>query len=170
MSLHHAESKLGFEPGVRAAAAADAPALAALINRAFAVEQFFLVHDRVTLVQVESSLDRGTFLLLEADGVLQAAVFCEMGGEIAPGFGRIGMLSVDPELQGKGIGRRMVDLAESFFRAQGCAFSELRIVDLRRELPPFYRKLGYVEVTQEPFPDEIEVKMACHLLRMNKVL
>jgi len=148
----------------------DVSALTALINRAFAVEQFFLVHDRVTAGQVKSALARGTFLLLEAEGVLQGAVFCEMGGEIAPGYGRIGMLSVDPDLQGKGIGRRMVDEAENFFRSRGCRLAELRIVDLRSELPPFYRKLGYVEVAEEPFPEEIEVKMACHLVRMTKPL
>jgi len=163
-----AESRL--KPAVRPAIAADAAALTSLINRAFAVERFFLVHERVTLAQVRSALDRGTFLLLEADGALQAAVFCEIGGEIAPGFGRIGMLSVEPDLQRKGIGRRMVEEAESFFRNRGCAFAELRIVDLRRELPPFYRKLGYVEVATEPFPEEIEIKMACHLIRMNKPL
>jgi ribosomal protein S18 acetylase RimI-like enzyme len=170
MSPHPVESRPDSQPGIRAATAADVPALTALINRAFAVERFFLVHDRVTPPQVESALDRGTFLLLEAGGLLQAAVFCEIGGDIAPGVGRIGMLSVEPELQGKGIGRRMVAEAENFFRAKSCTFSELRIVDLRSELPPFYRKLGYVEVAKEPFPDEIEVKIACRLLRMSKPL
>ncbi len=170
MSSYPAESRLDFQPVVRPATAADAAALTSLINRAFAVERFFLVHERVTRVQVESALDRGTFLLLEADGAIEGAVFCEIGGEVAPGVGRIGMLSVEPDLQGKGIGRRLVGEAESFFRNQGCAFSELRIVDLRRELPPFYRKLGYVEVATESFPEEIEVIMPCQLLRMSKTL
>ena len=155
---------------MRPATAADAAALTALINRAFAVERIFLVHERVTRVQVVSALGRGSFLLLEADGAIEGAVFCEIGGEVASGVGRIGMLSVEPDLQGKGIGRRLVEEAESFFRNRGCAFSELRIVDLRRELPPFYRKLGYVGVATEPFPEEIEVTMPCQLLRMSKTL
>jgi GNAT superfamily N-acetyltransferase len=170
MSLSGSESTLDFQPGLRPATGADAAALMALINRAFEVERFFLVHERVTLAQVVSALGRGTFLLLEADSALQGAVFCEMGGEIAPGVGRIGMLSVEPDLQGKGIGRRLVAEAESFFRNRGCAFSELRIVDLRRELPPFYRKLGYVEVATEPFPDQIEITIPCQLMRMSKTL
>jgi GNAT superfamily N-acetyltransferase len=170
MSLSGTESKLDFQPILRPATGEDAAALTGLINRAFAIERFFLVHERVTLAQVESALGRGTFLLLEANGALQGTVFCEMGGEIAPGVGRIGMLSVEPGLQGKGIGRRLVAEAESFFRNHGCVFSELRLVDLRRELPPFYRRLGYVEVAIEPFPDEIEVTMQCQLLRMSKPL
>jgi GNAT superfamily N-acetyltransferase len=170
MSSYDTESTHSFQPGLRPATSADAAALTALINRAFAVERFFLVHERVTLAQVESALGRGTFLLLEANGALQGTVFCEMGGEVAPGIGRIGMLSVEPNLQGKGIGRNLVAVAESFFRNRGCTYSELRIVHLRRELPRFYRKLGYVEVATEPFPDDIEVTIPCHLLRMSKTL
>lgn len=170
MSSSGTESALNLQPGLRLATGSDAAALKALINRAFAVERFFLVHERVTRKQIESAFGRGSFLLLEPDGVIQGAVFCETGGEIAPGIGRIGMLSVEPGLQGQGIGRRLVAEAESFFRNHGCTFSELRIVDLRRELPPFYRKLGYVEVATEPFPDDIEVTMPCHLVRMSKTL
>jgi GNAT superfamily N-acetyltransferase len=170
MSPSDTELTLNLQPGLRFATGADAAALMALINRAFTVERLFLVHERVTRKQVESALGRGTFLLLEPDGVIQGAVFCEIGGEIAPGVGRIGMLSVEPDLQGKGIGRRLVAEAESFFRNHGCTFSELRFVNLRRELPPFYRKLGYVEVATEPFPDEVEVIMPCHLVRMSKTL
>ena len=47
---------------------------------------------------------------------------------------------------------------------------EIHVVDLRRELPPLYRRLGYVEVGTEPFPDAEQPKLACQFIVMEKPL
>jgi hypothetical protein len=47
---------------------------------------------------------------------------------------------------------------------------DLRIVNLREELPPFYRRLGYVETGTAPFPEEIKSKLPCHFVLMSKPL
>jgi hypothetical protein len=46
---------------------------------------------------------------------------------------------------------------------------DILIVNLREELPPFYRKRGYVENGTTPFPD-VETKIPCHFINMAKPL
>jgi len=47
---------------------------------------------------------------------------------------------------------------------------DLRIVNLREELPAFYRKLGYMETGTEPFPSDLDTKLPCHFVNMSKPL
>ncbi len=65
----------------------------------------------------------------------------------------LGLLSVDPARQKIGLGRRLVAAAEEFAREMGSHHMDLTVVNLRTELPPFYRKLGYVENGTEPIRD-----------------
>jgi hypothetical protein len=48
----------------------------------------------------------------------------------------------------------------------------LNIVNVREELPPFYRKLGYRETGTAPFHADAteKVKLTCHFIRMEKAL
>lgn len=151
---------------VRDATASDANAIADLVNRAFLVERFFVDGDRTSPAAVARMLETGTFLLAETDGRLVACVYVEVRGD----QGYFGMLSVDPARQGEGLGRRLVDAAEDRCRRRGCRVMEIRVVDLRRELPPLYRRLGYAEVGTEPFPDTERAKAACHFIVMTKPL
>ena len=64
----------------------------------------------------------------------------------------------------------MVEEAEDYARAAGCEFMDLRIVNLRAELPPFYRRLGYVETGTEPFAADAEPSQPCHFINMSKPL
>ena len=82
----------------------------------------------------------------------------------------IGLLSVEPSLQGSGLGKRLMTAAEEYCRAAGCAFADLRVVNLRTELPLFYRKLGYQQTGTEPFPTEAHTEVPCHFLIMSKSL
>lgn len=45
---------------------------------------------------------------------------------------------------------------------------DLRVVNLREELPAFYRWLGYVEDGTEEFPPSEVTKLPCHFIRMTK--
>lgn len=146
---------------VRTATASDAPALAALVNRAFAVEAFFVDGDRTSAGEIERLLDRGTFVVLEHKGGLAAAVYVERG--------YFGMLSVLPELQGLGLGLRLVRIAEAMCEAMGCREVTLRIINLREELGRWYRSLGYDEVGTSPF-EHVASKQPCHFVEMRKVL
>ena len=110
---------------------ADAPALTALINLAFQVERFFLDGDRLDLAEVLDRLRKGLFMIEEADGRTIACVYVELRGDRA----YLGLLSVDPMLQGAGLGKRLVAAAEDFARAAGCRDMDLNVVNLREELP-----------------------------------
>jgi len=151
---------------VRDATLGDATAIAALVNQAFLVERFFVDGDRTNPAEIARLLETGTFLLAEADGRLVACVYVELRG--ARGY--FGMLSVDPSRQGEGLGRRLVDAAEARCRSRGCRLMEIHVVDVREELPPFYRRLGYVESGDEPFPDTERAKIPARFIVMTKPL
>ena len=51
----------------------------------------------------------------------------------------------------------------------GCATVGVRVVNVREELPPFYRRLGYRETGTIPFTDP-RVRQPCHFIEMKKAL
>ncbi|MBZ5729421.1 MAG: GNAT family N-acetyltransferase [Acidobacteriia bacterium] len=151
---------------IRRAQPADAEAIAALINLAFQVERFFIDGDRIGLEQVRDLLTTGEFLVEEEGGALAACVYVELRGERA----YLGLLSVGPALQGRGVGSRLVAAAEEHCRGRGCRFLDLQIVNLREELPEFYRRRGYVAAGMAPFPSGVPTKLPCHFVKMSKPL
>jgi len=60
--------------------------------------------------------------------------------------------------------------AEEYASAHGCAAMDLQIVSVRRELPRFYGRLGYVENGTAPFPQDVPTKVDCHFVKMTKRL
>jgi GNAT superfamily N-acetyltransferase len=152
---------------IRWAVARDVPAIVRVINMAFrAAESFFVEGDRISTEILQPMLDKANFLLAEDATGLAACVYVELHGERA----YLGLLAVDPARQHRGLGRRLIDEAENYARASGCRAMDIRIVNLRAELPPFYRRLGYVETGTEPFPAEIRSKLPCHFMLMSKPL
>ena len=81
-----------------------------------------------------------------------------------------GMLSIDPDKQRQGAGRRLVDAVESRARERGCRFMDLHLVDLREELTPYYRRLGYVESGTLPFSEPERASKPCFFIVMTKRL
>lgn len=149
---------------VRRAQPSDAPALAALVNRAYEIERSFVDGDRTSADEIRKLT--GGFLVLEAKGSLAAAVYVEAG---ADGVGYIGMLSVDPALQGMGLGTRLVRIAEAMCEAMGSTWVRLRIINLREELGRWYKSLGYHEVGTAPYTHR-PVKQPCHFVELRRSL
>lgn len=151
----------------RTAESADAENIASLVNSAFRPERFFIDGDRTNPVKVRALLPKGKFLLAEEGSSLIGCVYAELRGE----RGHFGLLAVDPARQRAGIGARLVAAAEDYCRSAGCRFMDLTMMNLRTELPGYYRRLGYVESGTLPFPDEQHPpKIPCHLVRMSKSL
>lgn len=151
---------------LRQAGPADVDRIVALVNRAFLAESWFKSADRTNADQVRKLLSKGVFLLLEEGERLVACVYLEPRGDRA----YLGMLSVEQDVQGNGLGRRMMREAEEFARRGGQVGIDLRIVHVREDLPSYYRKLGYVESGTEPAPDFPGVKIPIHFVLMSKSL
>jgi len=151
---------------IRAADVADVDALVRLINSAFRVEQPFIEDDRTDAEGVRSYMAKGKFLVAENSSGLTACVYVELRGD----RGYLGLLGVDPSCQGTGLGRKMMDAAENYFRKAGCRAIDLRVISARTPLPAFYRHLGYHETGTAPFAPDVPVKIPCHYILMSKTL
>jgi GNAT superfamily N-acetyltransferase len=155
------------ETTMRTAKSTDAENIARLVNAAFRHERFFIDADRTDPDKVRALLEKGKFLLAEEAGVLVACVYVELRGE----RGYFGLLAVDPTRQRAGIGSRLIEAAEQYCRAAGSNFMDLTTVNLRKELPGYYRRRGYVESGTLPFPaDQHPPKIPCYLVKMSKPL
>jgi len=153
---------------VRPATAVDTPQVIELVNAAFAVETF-IDGTRTDGERLAEMMRGGHFLVADdGSGDIAATVYIELRGV----RGYFGMLAVDPARQGGGYGRRMVEAAEDFCRIRGCEAMDITVLNLRPELPPFYRKLGYTETGTEEFRPSRPLKPGyeCHAIIMSKPL
>jgi len=151
---------------MREASHADIPQIVLLINRAFAVERFFKSGDRTDPEQVQQMMQDGKFLLLIDEDEMVACMFVKVTGK----RGYVGTLSVDPARQKSGIGRRMMQEAENYCRNAGCKALDIRIVNLRTELPAIYRKFGFVETGTQSAEVVKNATQPIHFITMSKPL
>ncbi|MGD0345518.1 MAG: GNAT family N-acetyltransferase [Terracidiphilus sp.] len=152
----------------RVAAASDRPRLIQLINTAFSVETF-IEGTRTDDERLAAMMAKGSILVAEdGAGRLLASVYTERRGK----RGYLGMLAADPARQGEGLGRRMVEAAEERFREQGCEAVDITVLSMRPELPPIYRRFGYVETGTEEFKHSQPLRQGveCHCIVMSKRL
>ncbi|MBB3764866.1 ribosomal protein S18 acetylase RimI-like enzyme [Sphingomicrobium lutaoense] len=54
-----------------------------------------------------------------------------------------GMLTVDPRMQGAGLGKQLLDAAEDFARQQGAKVMEMQVIAQRTDLIAWYERRGY---------------------------
>jgi len=153
---------------IRFAEERDLDSLMSLVNQAFAPETFFIRGDRLDPGRTRDYFHKGRFLLAVDRGALAGCVYVEIHGDSA----YLGLLSVDPARQKTGLGRRLTAAAEEFAREMGAHRMDLTVVNLRTELPPIYRKLGYTETGTAPIHEEMipRVTQPCHFIRMSKAL
>jgi ribosomal protein S18 acetylase RimI-like enzyme len=153
---------------VRPATAADRPALLSLINTAFSIETF-LDGTRTDDAHLADMMEKGSILVAEnGSGGLVASIYTEVRGR----RGYLGMLAVDPALQGSGLARRLVTAAEDCLRRQGCAAVDITVLSQRTELLPLYRRFGFVETGREEFstPRTLTPGVECYCIVMSKEL
>lgn len=148
----------------RFASTAEAESLVPLINRAFAIELQFFTSERIDLAETLEHFAKGTFLISELDGKLVGCNYVELRGDA----GYFGLLSVDPEQQGRGLGRMLIEQAEKHCRENGCSKMQIRVVNHRTELPPFYKKLGYKEAGIELAENDPTARLPYHYILMEK--
>lgn len=167
MTVNNLNAGKGRPVQVRVAEPGDAERIVAVINDAFRqAEGFFVNRERIDIESVVRFLETGKFLLAESEGLLIGCVYVEPQQDRA----YLGLLAVDPACQQSGLGSLLMEAAEDYCRKLSCRFMDIKIVNLREELPDYYRRRGYVETGTSAFPAEIETQLLCHFIDMSKPL
>lgn len=96
------------------------------------------------------SRPRSVVLLGESEGRLLACAHVADD----EGAGYFGMFSVRPDLQGAGIGKRVLEHAERYVREHwSLPVMRMTVIDVRDELIAFYERRGYRRTgLRKPFP------------------
>jgi len=149
------------DPTFRTATPADVPALVALVTSAYrgessrtgwTTEADFLDGNRIDPEVLHADLARARSRVLVAedgDGLVACAHVAE-----DEGVGYFGMFSVRPDLQGAGLGKRLLDEAERVARDEWrLPAMRMTVIDLRDALIAFYERRGYRRTgVFKPFP------------------
>lgn len=65
----------------------------------------------------------------------------------------LGMLTVSPELQGGGVGKKLMQAAEDFARNAQLNKISMTVISVRKELIAYYERRGYKNIGEtKPFP------------------
>lgn len=144
----------------------DLCAVEALINHAYEVEAFFVTGPRVQREDILRRISAGEVVTIRDAKRIVATAHVAVLGSCA----HLGLVAVEPSMQSRGLGRRIVALAEELAHARGASEMRLQVVHLREELPPFYRSLGYREVGTSQFVESKGTIVPVHFIDMKKHL
>ena len=145
----------------RYAVAADTPAVAALIERAYrgpeaakgwTNEANLLTGPRTDESEIAGLIadPESRFVLGEVGGDLRCCALVQKDGENA----YFGMFSVDPGAQAQGMGKKLLAACEKAARAEWKSRAlEMVVINLREDLIAWYERRGYSRTgNREPFP------------------
>ena len=139
-----------MEDHISKASLSDVPALNRLVNSAYrgeeskkgwATEADLLDGTRIDEAALRDLIARDgtTILKYVADGTLAGCVELRKEGTKL----YLGMLSVKPDIQGGGIGKKLMEASEVFGREQQCTFTFMTVISVRQQLIDWYLRQGY---------------------------
>lgn len=141
------------------AASDDIPALEKLINSAYrgetskkgwATEADLLAGKRITLDQLEEIFEDKNNTILkftENNQIIGSVLLTDKGDKLY-----LGMLAISPELQNKGIGKKILHEAEVHARSLGLSKIVMTVISIREKLIEWYNRHGYADTgVREPF-------------------
>jgi GNAT superfamily N-acetyltransferase len=148
----------------RAAEAGDIPAVTALINSAYRGESSAVGWTTEANILQGQRIDEAGLARVMAEPET-TILLCFQGESLtgsvqlqkyAEGVGYLGMFVIRPGLQGRGLGRRFMQEAESAARRLwGVTRMTMTVINLRSELIAYYERCGYVLTGERlPFPFE----------------
>ena len=107
---------------------------------------------------------------LDHDGVIKGCVYLELKADSV----YLGMLTVSPWQQNKGIGRELLAAADDYCRKKQCIGLQITVITTRLELIDWYKRRGFYETGEiRPFrvPEKFgKPKQPIELTVMNKDL
>lgn len=120
---------------------------------------------------LQFSNEKAVFLIAKNDNeVIIGSVYLEAKNENL----YMGMLSVEPTLQGKGIGKLLVSNAIQYGQSLGLEKIQIQVIHRRQELILWYEKLGFI-TSEKILPFEVPLafgkpKVPLHFIEMNLTL
>ncbi|OSZ77687.1 GNAT family N-acetyltransferase [Chitinophagaceae bacterium IBVUCB2] len=141
----------------------DIPALTELINSAYRGEaskkgwtteadllKGDLRTDVLTLTELLKNTKAVMLKYVPTDGIIAGCVFLEQRER---GL-YLGMLTVSPQMQAAGIGKKLLAAAETYAKEKGCKSIFMNVITLRTELIRWYERNGYMQTAERvPMPD-----------------
>jgi ribosomal protein S18 acetylase RimI-like enzyme len=86
----------------------------------------------------------------------------------------LGMLSVSPFKQSKGIGKQLLEASEEYARQEGLKAVVMTVISVRTELIAWYERMGYKQTGElKPFPNDTRFgipKQPLQFIVMKKLL
>ena len=150
-------------PTVAIATDADLDAIAALVNSAYrgdssragwTTEADYLEGQRTDAERLREQLattpGAGMLTLRDDDGTLLGSVWLEPRGDEV---WYLGMFTIRPDLQARGLGRTLLDEAERFALGRGARRMRISVIQLREPLIAWYERRGFRATGESvPFP------------------
>lgn len=146
--------------GISIATLADVPQLNVLVNAAYrgesskkgwTTEADLLGGIRTDEEVLTSLLKKETSVMLlykDADAIVGCVNLQQQGDKIY-----LGMLTVNPELQGGGVGKKLLSASEEYAKERGCAKIYMTVISIRKEIIAWYERHGYKDTGErKPFP------------------
>ena len=140
---------------------ADVSELVQLVNSAYrgdssrkgwTTEADFLDGIRVTDTSLTETINNPQSFVFKCTNELKQIVGCVLL-EKKPDSIYLGMLTVEPNLQGSGIGKILLAKGEDFARENGLNQLEMTVISIRKELIDWYKSKGYKDTgIRKPFP------------------
>lgn len=105
--------------------------------------------DADSLIKLMTQKDAVILKICESDSFLDGCVYLEKKGASM----YVGMLTVSPEKQAKGIGKKLLAAAEQYARKSHCVTLQMTVISVRSELIEWYERHGYQRTGEiKPFP------------------
>jgi ribosomal protein S18 acetylase RimI-like enzyme len=141
----------------------DIPALNRLVNSAYrgetsrkgwTTEADLLDGIRTDPEALQDMMEQPGAVILkctDSEGALRGCVFLKKTENQL----YLGMLTVSPELQGGGIGKKLLEASEQYAREQGCDKIIMTVISVRSELIAWYERKGFRTTGEKsPFPKD----------------
>lgn len=132
----------------------DIPALVNLLNRAYrgddskqgwTTEAHLIAGDvRTDESSVKNVIEEAGSVMLkytDDEGTIIGCVNLQQHGQKI----YLGMFAVSPQLQGGGVGKKMLQAAEEYARQKKCSAIYMTVISVRAELIDWYKRHGYAD-------------------------
>lgn len=147
---------------IRPATPADLSALEKLVNSAYrgdssrrgwTTEADLLDGIRTSEDSLQKMIQKpeSVILVLEEEGSINACVYLEHRGQVL----YLGMLTVKPDLQARGLGAMLMKAAEEKALNLGCTSVQMTVITERESLINYYKRKGFMDTGErKPFPND----------------